>query len=129
MALTDLNGNTMYNDLEGQSYAGNQYIFIACIYTINMILMKPIKGTDDANMIAVFKEIYKELEIRNCKPKLHVLDNQCLKAVKSYIQKEKIKIQLVEPSNHRVNSLTGTDADMQPFFNQLCSRFSSNVGI
>ena len=91
--------------------------------------MKPTKGMDNGIVIAVFKELYGELEIQNCKPKLHVLDNQCSKAVKSYIQKEKIKIQLVEPSNHRVNSLMGTDADMQPFFNQLCSRFSSNVGI
>ena len=58
--------------------------------------MKPMVRMDDGNMIAVFKEIYEELEIRNCRPKVHVLDNQCPKAVKLYILKEKINIQLVE---------------------------------
>ena len=66
--------------------------------------MKPMKGMDDGSMIAVFEEIYEELEIRNCKPKLHVLDNQCSKAVKTYIQKEQVEIQLFEPYNHCVNA-------------------------
>ena len=66
--------------------------------------MKPMKGMDDRNMIAVFKKIYKELEVRNCKPKLHVLGNQCSKGVKSCIRKEKVDVQLVELYNHRVNS-------------------------
>ena len=66
--------------------------------------MKPMKGMHDRDMIAVFKEIYEELELRNCKPKLHVFDNQCSKAVKSYIRRENVNIQLVEPYNHRVNA-------------------------
>ena len=66
--------------------------------------MEPMKGMYDLDMIAVFKEIYEELELRNCKPKLHVLDNQCSKAVKSYIKKENVNIQLIEPYNHRVNA-------------------------
>ena len=66
--------------------------------------MKPMKGMDDGSMIAVFKEIYEELEIQNFRPKLHVLDSQCSKVVKAYIQKEKVKIQLVEPYNHHVNA-------------------------
>ena len=66
--------------------------------------MKPIKGMHDKDMTAVFKEIYEELEIQNCKPKLHILNDQCSKTVKSYIQKEKDDIQLVEPYNHHVNA-------------------------
>ena len=66
--------------------------------------MKLMEGMDDGNMIAVFKEIYKELEIQNCKPKLHVLDNHCSKAIKSHIRKEKVNIQLVKPYNHRVSA-------------------------
>ena len=80
-ALSDANEDTIYSDLAGQFpvgwFAGNQYIFIAYIYTINTIIMKPMKGMNNKDMIAVFKEIYEELELRNCKPKLHVLDNQC----------------------------------------------------
>ena len=79
-ALADANDNTIYSILAGQfpvqSYGGNQHIFITYIYTINAILMKPMEGMDDGSMIAVFKEIYEELEIRDFKPKLHVLDNQ-----------------------------------------------------
>ena len=47
-------------------------------------------------MVAVFKEIYKESEERDCKPKLHVLDNQRLKALTSYIKSERVAIQLVK---------------------------------
>ena len=61
------------------------YIFIVYVYTINAILIKPMKGMTDDNMVAIFREIYAELEERSCKTKLHVLDNQCLKAVRKYI--------------------------------------------
>ena len=58
----------------------------------------------DESMIAMSKVIYKELEERNCKPGLHVLDNQCSKAVKSYIKKEKVTTQLINHYNHHVNT-------------------------
>ena len=108
-ALADVNDDKIYSDLLGcfpvWSYVGYQYIFTAYVYTINAILMEPMEGMDVCNMIAVFKDIYKELEIRNFKPKLHGLDNQCSKAVISYIKKEKVNIQLVEPHNHVSMSL------------------------
>ena len=50
------------------------------------MLVKPMKVMTYANMVAVFKDIYKELEERNCRPKLYVLGNQWSKAVKSYIK-------------------------------------------
>ena len=80
------------------------YIFIEYVYTIDAILIKPMKGMTDDNMVDVFREICAELEEQNCKPKLHVLDNQCSKAVRKYIQSENVSIQLVEPYNHRVNA-------------------------
>ena len=51
------------------------YIFIAYVYTIIAISIKPMKGMNDDNMVAVFKEIYAELEGRNCRPELHLLGN------------------------------------------------------
>ena len=63
-----------------------------------------MEGMNDGNMIAIFKEIDEEIEIQNCRPKLLVLDNQFSKAVKSYIQKERVNIQLVEQYDHRVNA-------------------------
>ena len=87
--LADVNDDTIYNDLMGHSpvcsLSGITYIFIAYVYTMNAILIKPMKGMNDGNMVAVFKEIYAELEERNCKPKLHRLDVQCSKAVNKYI--------------------------------------------
>ena len=60
-ALSEANDDTIYRDLAGrfpvQLYAGNQYIFIAYIYIINAIIMKPMEGMHDRDMIAVFKEI------------------------------------------------------------------------
>ena len=41
---------------------------------------------------------------RNLKPKMHVLDNECSRAIKTFIRKEATDIQLVEPYNHRVNA-------------------------
>ena len=107
-ALADVNNDMIYSDLTGkfpvQSFSGMNYIFIAYIYTINAILINQMKGMNDDNVVAVFKEIYAELEGGNCKPKLHVLDNQCPKAVKKYIKSEKVAIQLLKPYNHRVNA-------------------------
>ena len=66
--------------------------------------MRPLRNRDDSSMTECFKEIYSYLTARGCKPKLHVLDNECSKAIKNQIQKEKTRIQLVEPHNHQVNA-------------------------
>ena len=44
------------------------------------------------------------LKVRNLAPKLHILDNECSKAVQKYVKAERVEIQLVEPHNHRVNA-------------------------
>ena len=69
-----------------ESYWGMQYIFIAYIYDENVILMRPMKNKTDACMIAVFKEIYEYLKEQNFKPELHVMDNECSKAVQKFIK-------------------------------------------
>ena len=106
--LADSIDGTMYSDLTGrfpvQSFSGNQYIFVAYIYKINAILLRPMKNRSDESMVAVFKDIYEYLQLRNLAPKLHVLDNECSKAIKKYIISQNTNIQLVEPHNHRVNA-------------------------
>ena len=81
-----------------------QYIFIAYIYDENVILMQPMKNSKDACMVLVFKDIYEYLKERKCKPKLHVMDNECSKAVQAFIKEQEVPIQLVEPGNNRVNA-------------------------
>ena len=66
--------------------------------------MRPMKGRTDENMVAVFQDIYDYLQDQNLTPNLHVMDNKCSKAILNSINKEKVKIQLVEPHSHLVNA-------------------------
>ena len=106
--LEDQNENTIYSDLAGRfpvcSYSCMNYIFVAYVYKINSILVRPMATQCDATMIYTFKNIYEYLKARNLAPKLHILDNKCSKAVQKYVKSEKLEIQLVEPHNHRVNA-------------------------
>jgi len=107
-ALADQNENTIYSDLCGRfpvrSFSGMNYIFVAYIYTINAIIIRPMKSRNDECMVATFKDIYEYLQSKKLAPKLHVLDNECFKAVQRYIKGQQVNIQLVEPHNHRVNA-------------------------
>ena len=106
--LGDMTSGTIYTDLCGlfpvTSYRGMKYIFVAYIYKCNSVLMRPMKGRTDKDMVEVFQDIYGYLRERDLTPALHVMDNKCSKAIKTFIQKEKVDIQLVEPPNHRVSS-------------------------
>ena len=66
VALASVDDDTIYRDLMGcflvHSFSGINSIFIAYVYTINAILIRPMKSVTDNNMVAVFKEIYEELE-------------------------------------------------------------------
>ena len=63
-----------------------------------------MKGRTDKDMVAVFQDIYGYLREQNLTPALHVMDNKCSKAIKKFIKKENIDIQLVDPYNHCVNA-------------------------
>ena len=63
-----------------------------------------MKGRTDKDMVEVFQDIYSYLRERDLTPALHVMDNGCSKAIKTFIQKEKVDIQLMEQHNHRVNA-------------------------
>ena len=107
-ALVDANEGVIYSDQTGRfpvmSHEGMQYLFVAFVYNENVILIRPLRNREDSSMIECFKDVYSYLETRGCKPKLHVLDNECLRAIKKQIKSEGTKIQLVEPHNHRVNA-------------------------
>ena len=62
--------------------------------------MQPMKSQIDKDMVKVFQDIYDYLREQNLTPALHLMDNECSKAIK----KENVDIQLVEPHNHRVNA-------------------------
>ena len=106
--LADENDGTIYSDQTGRfpvrSYSGKNYIFVAYVYSKNAILLRPLSARNDDNMVTTFQELYAYLGERGIKPRLHVLDNECSKAIKSFIRSQDTNIQLVEPHNHRVNA-------------------------
>ena len=105
---TDNDGNVVYSDLPRrfpiESYRGMNYFFVAYIYKCNYILIRPMKSRKDEDMVRTFQMVYDELEAKGHRPALHVLDNECSRAVKNYITSQQTNIQLVEPHNHRVNA-------------------------
>ncbi len=106
--LADKNEGTVYSNLTGkfpvQLFEVHLYIFVCYVYSANAIVMRPIKDRTDACMVQTFKDVYEFLDTCKCKPKLHILDNECSQVVQTYIKKEDVQIQLVEPQNHRINA-------------------------
>ena len=100
--------NTIYSDLTGrfpiQSYKGMNYIFVAYVYKLNAILLRFMKSREDASMLEAFTSVYTELETVGHKPKLHVLDNECSRAVQKLLIKKVTARKNVESHNHRVNT-------------------------
>ena len=47
------------------------YIFVAYVYTLHAILLRPMKPREDASMVEAFTSTYTELETAGHKPKLH----------------------------------------------------------
>ena len=106
--LADRNKGTVYSNLAGkfpvQSYEGHLYLFVCYVYSKNAIIMQAMRSRNDESMVETFKSVYKFLQKHNCSPKLHVLNNECSKAVQNFVQNENTSIQLVKPRNHRVNA-------------------------
>ena len=55
-------------------------------------------------MVEAFKSCYNELNAKGHHPTLHVLDNECSRAVIDYVAKQRTEIQIVDAHNHRVNA-------------------------
>ena len=106
--IGDANENKIYSDLTGrfpiQSYKGMNYIFVAYVYKLNSILLRSMKYREDARMVEAFTSIYTELEAEEHKPKLHVLDNECYRAVQNFLIKKGTARKNVEAHNHKVNA-------------------------
>ncbi len=107
-ALTDATTGTMYMDLTDaipvKSFKNMIYIFIAYIYDLNAIIVRPMALSTDSSLIAAFKKVFAILCVWNYQPALNVMDNECSKAVEKHIRANRMMIQLVSPHNHRVNT-------------------------
>ena len=80
----------------------------------------------DASMVKAFTDIYDYLDARKCKPKLHVLDNECSRAVQNYVTSKNVTIQLVEPYNHRVNAAKSAVQKVKSNFKSALATLDKN---
>jgi hypothetical protein len=107
-AFADKNSGIMYHHLTGSfpfmSYNGSVFFFILYHYESNAILGTQIAGLDDISIFQAYKKQFENLEAKGVKPKLNVMSNQAMKHINKFLTKNKCKVQLVEPHNHRVNA-------------------------
>ncbi|KAL7554888.1 hypothetical protein ACHAWF_018437, partial [Thalassiosira exigua] len=73
-------------------------------------------------MTLAMHDIYECLTKRGYKPKLNVMDHECSKLLRDYIEVEDVKIQLFEPDNHRVNA---AERAIKTFKNHFVAELSS----
>jgi hypothetical protein len=100
--LANLNTGTIYTKLLGAfpicSFKSMQYIFVACIYNLDAILVHAMPSVNNAAMITAFTKICATLAAHGYKPTLNITDNQCSKMVEAYIKSYKTDIHLVPPT-------------------------------
>ena len=115
---------TIYTDFTGKfplrSIDGMATIFILYDWTTNAILATPVTDVKDATIVESFKKNIEYLTNRGFRPCFNIIDNVASKSVQTYLEGNGIKMQLVEPHNHRVNA---AERAIQTFKNHLISGF------
>jgi hypothetical protein len=119
-ALADANTGTMYTNLTGafpiRSFKNMQYIFVAYVYDLNIIIIRLMLSYTNAAMIMAFTEVFAVLRMQNYQLALNLMDNKCSKAVEKHICSNRMDIQLVLPHNHRVNAMEWAIATFKEHF-------------
>ena len=77
---------------------------IAYDYDSNNILAEPIKSRTSLHIKNAYQKMRKLLCSRGLTPRTHVLDNECSKVLKEYMEEENETFQLVPPHLHRRNA-------------------------
>ncbi len=107
-AIADRNSGIVYHDLTGlfpfMSFDGNVCLFVLYHYESNAILATPITGPNDMSIFTGYKTYLEELTVKGFKPKLNIMDNQATNHIKKFLTKNKCKLHVIEPYNHRVNA-------------------------
>ena len=108
LGLLDPKAGTVYTDFTGKSplcwIYGNTILFILYDWTTDATLVTPVIDTKESTIIDTCKNNIEYLTTRGFKPSFNIMNNVANKAVQMYLTKEKMKLQLVEPHNHRVNA-------------------------
>ena len=83
---------------------GNKYILVAYHYDSNTIHVKPLKTRTGIELKTSYHKLCNLLNIRGLKPSLHILDNECINMIKTFMRVVYEKFQLVPPHIHCINS-------------------------
>ena len=98
----------MYTDQTGlftiTSRKGNKYILVAYHYDSNTIHVKPLKTQTVIELKTSYHKLCILLTNRGLKPSLHILDNECINMLKTFMREVNEKFQLVPPHIHHINS-------------------------
>jgi len=97
-----------YSDLTGrfpvQSSRGNNYILALYDYDSNAILVEPLRNRQDTTILAAYQKSLDTLRRAGCPPKVHRLDNEASKLLKSLLSDNNIDYQLTPAHIHRRNA-------------------------
>ena len=82
-----------------------------------------MKNKTTESMLEAFQSVYDYLIKKNFKPKLHVIDNECSKVIKTFIENENnVTLQFVESHKHIVNAAERSIQTFKNhFFSGLCT--------
>ncbi len=107
-AISDVNTGTIYinnaRKFPVRSLEGHIYIFVLYNYSTNAILVEPLQSMESKEFVATFQKKMENLTKKGFKPKFNVIDNIVSKAVRECLEENEMKMQIVQPNNHRVNA-------------------------
>ncbi len=107
-AIADANTGTLYINNTGKfpvwSLEGYLYLFVLYDYGTNAILVEPLWTMGSKEFIQAFQSKITYLTNQGFKPRFNVMDNIVSTAIREFLENEGIKLEIVEPNNHRINT-------------------------
>jgi len=118
---------TIHTDLTGRfpvtSLQGHKYLLILYHYDSNAILAEPLKSRNDSEVLPAYDKLINLLKARGLTPRLHRLDNEASKALKTRLHDEhKMTLQMAPPHIHRRNA---AERAIRTFKNHLIAGLAS----
>ena len=95
-------------------------IFILYDWTSNTILATSVSDTIETTIVEAFNDNIQYFAKRGFKPIFNIIDNVASNFLQACLASEDIKLQLVEPHNHRVNA---AEQAIQTFKNHCIAGF------
>jgi hypothetical protein len=116
-AFADKQKGVMYNDLTGIfpfiSVDGSVCFLVMYHLESNAIFAIPIVGLDDVTIFEAYKKKFNELSAKGLKVKINIMDNQAMKHIKKFLNKEQCKLQRVEPHKQQNKRGRTSNSDME----------------